>query len=29
LARAGERIPIQATTTEPVKVSTDHLQLLD
>jgi hypothetical protein len=29
LARAGERIPTQATTTEPVKVSTDHLQLLD
>jgi hypothetical protein len=29
LARAGERISTQATTTEPVKVSTDHLQLLD
>ena len=29
LVRAGERISTQATTTEPVKVSTDHLQLLD
>ena len=29
LARAGERIPNQAAMTEPVKVSTDHLQLLD
>jgi hypothetical protein len=29
LARAGERISTQATTTEPVKLSTDHLQLLD
>ena len=29
LARAGERIPTQATTTKPVKVSPDHLQLLD
>ena len=29
LARAGERIPMQAVMTEPVKVSTDHLQLLD
>ncbi|MDA8754448.1 hypothetical protein N9X48_01900 [Luminiphilus sp.] len=29
LARAGERIPTQPAITEPVKVSTDHLQLLD
>ena len=29
LARAGERIPTQPAMTEPVKVSTDHLQLLD
>ena len=29
LARAGERIPTQPAVTEPVKVSTDHLQLLD
>ena len=29
LARAGERISTQATTTDPVKVSTNHLQLLD
>ena len=29
LARAGERILTQTAITEPVKVSTDHLQLLD
>lgn len=29
LARAGARIPTQAAMTESVKVSTDHLQLLD